>query len=174
MSDTPSVMPADITLNVPVAKIGESVQLVIPGSDIIGWLTVGVARVLQDAHAGIKQEDFADRAELRAAVVAAMFKRLDGGPGGNRAPRGAKDEVGEEMAKILRAKLKAMKVDHKEFKTVQALVNAFHGAVAERHPDVPTERLIAATEKMRLDAAAIVEARRKASEAGPSLDDLLS
>lgn len=163
---------ADVTLNLPISKIGESLAVTVPESDIAAWLHVGVARVLQDAHAGVKSEDFASRDDLRGAVVAAMLKRFNAGPAGSRAP-GERDEVGVELAKILRAKLRAMKIESKDAKTVDALAKLFFDGVRAAHPDVADDRLTAAMESLRGKAAEIVAARKAASESGPSLDSLL-
>lgn len=161
-----------IVLNIAVAKIGEAVQLTVPTADINAWLHIGVARVLQDAHAGIKAEDYADRAELRGAVVAAMFKRFEAGPAGSRAP-GERDEVGAELAKILRAKLRAMKIESKDAKGTDALAKLFFDGVRAAHPGVADDRLTQAMEALRAKAANIVATRKAAAEAGPSLESLL-
>lgn len=162
----------DVTLNLPISKIGESLAVTVPAADINGWLAIGVARVLQDAHAGIKSEDFASRDDLRGAVVAAMLKRFEAGPAGSRAP-GERDETGQELAKILRAKLRAMKIESKDAKGTDALAKLFFDGVRKIHPAVTDGQLTKAMEDLRTKAAAIVAQRKAAAEAGPSLESLL-
>lgn len=159
-------------MSIPVPKIGESVIVNVPAKDVEAWLYMGLARVLGDAHAGIKVDDYADKEALRAAVVAAIQKRFDGGPGGNRAPAGSRDLLTEEVTRIMRAKLKAAKIDVKELKGHQAHREAFQTLITKLGGT--PEHFAKAQAKIISDAEAIVAARAAAEKNGPSLDDLIS
>jgi hypothetical protein len=159
-----------ITINVPVPKIGESIALTIPVEDTIGWLTIGVARVLGDAHAGIAK-DSGDAATVRAAVFAAIMKRFDGGPGGNRAAPGTVDPVDAELFAIIGAKLKKGGVKITELKTTTLRIAAWRDMVTAhcQKVGVAVPDLTAALERHRLAAAAIAESRKIAI----GVDDLI-
>lgn len=164
----PTVNSTDtVTVSVPVPKISESIIVDVPVADIEMWFNMGMARVLGDAHANIKSDSYADRETLREAVFAAVMKRFDGGPGGNRAPAVARDPLAEEVTRIIRAKLKAAKVNVTELKGFKAHVDAFEtrlrasGWTAEQITSTKAN-IVAAAEK-------VVAARAAAEAATESL-----
>jgi hypothetical protein len=161
-----------IAVNVTVPKASSNFVFEIPLSDIGAWLDVGLSRVLNDAHAGVKADEFADPESLRAACFAAIEKRMTKGPLNDRAARGEADPIGDEMTRIIRATLKKFGVPIAELKGHKSHVDAF---IAKARAMGGAEPAIAKKlDAMRAQAAAIVAARAAAAASGPTLDDLLA
>ena len=158
-----------ITIEISVPKIGQSINVDVPESDVTEWLRVGIGRVLGDAHAPISKSDFSDSAEFIATVRAAMLKRFDNGPLGRE--RNPRDETADQYSKILRAKLRAAKVDVKTMKTERDLEDAFY-TMAEKL-GASADAIEAALESNREKARSIVAAMAAARTSGPDLTDLL-
>lgn len=161
-----------VPMSIPVPKIGESIILEVPVADLEAWLYMGLARVLGDAHANIKADSYADKSALREAVFAAVMKRFDGGPGGNRAPAGTRDPLTEEVTRIIRAKLKAAKVNVTDLKGVAAHAKAFETRLRELGA---TDAQITTANRNIVAAAEKVVAARAAAEAdsGAMLSSLI-
>lgn len=137
-----------------VPKTGLPFTGVIPAATVDAWLVNGIARVLGDAHAGIKSEDYPDDAACHAAVETAMRKRLAAGPGAESGSR-TTDPVESEYRRMLVAKLGG-KVKARDAET------AFRTAAAAKGAD--EEKIVAALAGFRRAAESAVAARASAPE----------